>query len=130
MEHGVSSLNSPLVNHNIVGFKWIFRIKECSDGTTESYKARLVAQGFSQQHGVDYEETFNPIVKPTTICLALNLAYSNNWFIKQLDINNVFLRGKLTKEIYMKQPPGFIDPNLPNHVYRLHKSLYGLKQAP
>ena len=112
-----------------IGSKWIFRIKEKSDGSVERYKARLVAQGFLQREGYDFHETFSPVVKPTTVRLILSLSLANNWSIHQIDINNAFLNGYLTEAVFMKQPQGFEAENK-NLVCKLHKSLYGLKQAP
>ncbi|CAN0925281.1 Retrovirus-related Pol polyprotein from transposon TNT 1-94 [Linum grandiflorum] len=117
-------------NINLVGSKWIYRIKRLSDGTIDCFKARLVAQGFSQEEGVDYYETFIPVVKPSTIRAVLSIAVSKGWQLRQLDINNAFLNGDLTEEVYMKQPRGFEDPHHPTYVCRLRKALYGLKQAP
>ncbi|GKV48157.1 hypothetical protein SLEP1_g54985 [Rubroshorea leprosula] len=117
-------------NQNIIGCKWVFRVKRGKDGQVERYKARLVAKGFHQKPGSDYFETFSPVIKPTTIRTVLSIAVSRGWKIHQLDINNAFLHGKIDEQLFMQQPAGFIDPNLPHHVCRLHKSLYGLKQAP
>jgi len=112
---------------NVVGSRWVYRIKCHVDGSIERYKARLVARGFTQQEDIDYFETFSPIIKQTTIRLVFSIAVSHNWKIHQLDIHNAFLNGVLTEEVYMKQPPGFVDPTLPSHVCRLHKVIIWFK---
>lgn len=115
---------------NILPNKWVFKIKRHSDGSVERYKARLVANGFHQQEGVDYGETFSPVVKHSTIRLILALAINFGWSIRQLDVQNAFLHGYITDDVFMKQPTGFADPAYPNYVCKLRRSLYGLKQAP
>jgi histone deacetylase 1/2 len=112
---------------NIIDCKWVFKIKQKSDGTIERYKARLVAKGFKQRYGLDYEDTFSPVVKPTTIRLLLSIALTQGWHLRQLDIQNAFLHGVLEEEVYMRQPPGFEDPSHPQYLCRLYKALYGLK---
>ncbi|KAK1648574.1 hypothetical protein QYE76_066379 [Lolium multiflorum] len=115
---------------NIVSGKWLFKHKFGSDGGLARYKARWVVRGFSQQTGIDFDETFSPVVKPATIRVVLSIATSRAWPVHQLDVKNAFLHGNLDEEVYCVQPPGFVDPAHPHHVCRLHKSLYGLKQAP
>ncbi|GJR38141.1 ribonuclease H-like domain-containing protein [Tanacetum coccineum] len=115
---------------NLVRSMWLFKHKFHADGTLSRYKARLVANGSNQQHGVDFDETFSPVVKPATIRTVLSLAVSRQWPIHQLDVKNAFLNGDLSETVYMHQPPGFVDSRYPNHVCLLQRSLYGLKQAP
>jgi hypothetical protein len=115
---------------NIVTGKWIFRHKFHADGSLARHKARWVVRSFSQQHGIDYDETFSPVVKQTTIRVVLNIAISHGWPIHQLDVKDAFLHSHLDETVYCQQPSGFVDPSAPDHVWLLQKSLYGLKQAP
>lgn len=108
-----------------VGSKWVFRTKKSSDGQTQ-YKARLVAQGFTQKYGVDYDEVFAPVANNTTMKVLLSVAGQKGFLVKHYDVKSAFLNGNLQEEIYMKPPPGV---NENGKVYRLNKSLYGLKQA-
>ncbi|RVW88563.1 Retrovirus-related Pol polyprotein from transposon RE1 [Vitis vinifera] len=130
VRNGTWELVPPEDITNLVGCKWIFRIKRNSDGSIDRYKARLVAKGFHQRPGVDYHETFSPVVKPTTVRLVLSIAVSNGWSLRQLDVNNAFLQGRLSENVFMAQPPGFVDSDHPSYVCKLHKAIYGLKQAP
>lgn len=108
----------------------MYKIQRQSDGSLDRYKARLVAKGFKQMYGIDYEDTFSPVIKAATIRVILSLAVSCGWSLCQLDVQNAFLHGLLEEYVYTHQPPGFEDPNRPNHVCKLDKALYGLKQAP
>jgi hypothetical protein len=96
----------------------------------DQHKARLVAKGFKQRLGIDYDDTFSPVVKPATIQLVLSLIVSQGWTLHQLHVQNMFLHGVLEEEVYMKQPPGFVDPSCPSYHCRLDKALYGFMQAP
>ncbi|KAH9303948.1 hypothetical protein KI387_008352 [Taxus chinensis] len=113
-----------------IGCKWVYKIKCKADGTLDKYKARLVAKGFSQQEGIDYEETFAPTAKMVTFRLLLAFAAQFGWKIYQMDVKSAFLNGDLEEEVYMTQPEGFQACGREHLVCRLIKSLYGLKQAP
>ena len=115
---------------NIVTNKWVFRVKYKADGSVDRFKARLVAKGFQQVAGIDFFETFSPLVKAFTIRVIFSLAVTNGWDIQQVDVNNAFLNGTLQETIFMVQPEGFEDSYKLTHVYKLKKALYGLKQAP
>ena len=114
---------------NVVGSKWLYRIKRKADSSIEKYKARLVARGFTQIYGVDYFDTYSLVAQLTTIRYILAMATRHDWNINTFDFNGAYLNGELEEgeEIYMKQPPGYEDET--TTVKRLHKSLYGLKQA-
>ena len=83
------------------------------------------AKGYKQQYGIDYEDTFNPVVKAATIYIVLSIAVSRGWSLRQLDVQNAFLHGFLEEEVYMHQPPGYEDPARPNYVCKFDKALYG-----
>ena len=114
----------------IVGSKWVFKEKLGADGTTERYKARLVAQGFSQQYGLDYDETFSPVVRSESVRTLIALAARDNMYLHQLDVTTAFLNGTLREEVFMKQPEGFVKKGQEHLVCKLKKSIYGLKQSP
>ncbi|KAK4269211.1 hypothetical protein QN277_022399 [Acacia crassicarpa] len=130
LSHNKTWVLVPYRGQKLVDCRWVFKTKFKPDGSILKHKARLVAKGFQQSAGVDYGETFSPVVKPTTIRLILSLAVTFRWEIRQLDVNNAFLNGYLKEEVFMSQPPGFQDPRHPNAVCRLNKAIYGLKQAP
>ena len=112
----------------MVGCKWIYKIKTRSDGSIERYKARLVAKCFTQEYGIDYEETFAPVARISFVCTLLVVAAANKWDLFQMDVKNAFFNGDLSEEVYMQPPPGLsIDSN---KVCHLRRALYGLKQAP
>jgi len=114
----------------VIGCKWVYKVKHNADGSMSTYKARLVAKGYAQTYGIDYEETYSPIAKMTTIRVIIALATAKGWSLHQMDVNNVFLHGDLHEEMYMEQPPSYVNQTHPDLVCRLKKTLYGLKQAP
>jgi hypothetical protein len=120
----------PASGRNVIDCKWVFKLKYKQDGSVDHHKARLVARGFKQRLGIDYDDTSSPVVKPATIHLILSLAVSQGWVLRQLDIQNAFLHGILKEEVYMTQLLRCVDPNFPTHHCKLDKALYGLKQAP
>jgi hypothetical protein len=120
-------LVTPSFNHNLIDCKWVYKIKHKPDGSIDQYKARLVAKGLKQCYDIDYDDTFSPVVKLSTIRLVISIAVSQGWSLHQLDVQNAFLHGVLEKEVFMKQPPGFEDPCKPNYHCMLDKTLYGLK---
>lgn len=114
-------------NKNIVDCKWVFSIKNDSDGNLTKYKARLVAKGFSQKYLLDYDETFAPVARITTFRMMMAFAIQNDLLVHQMDVKTAFLNGELSEEIYMKIPEGVTGNE--NHVCKLNKALYGLKQS-
>ena len=117
-------------NKKPVGCKWVYKIKYNSNGTIERYKARLVAKGYTQTYGIDYTETFAPVVKMNTIRIIFSLAVNNGWNLYQMDVKNAFLQGSLEEEVYMTLPPGHKSEKELGLACRLKKSIYGLKQSP
>jgi histone deacetylase 1/2 len=115
---------------NIVDCKWIYKIKRRAAGTIDRYKARLVAKGFQQRYGLEYEDTFSPVVKVATIHHVLSIVVSHGWSLRQLYVQNVFLHGVLEENVYMRQPLGYEDSTKPGYICKLDKALYGLNQAP
>ena len=118
------------VGASIVMGKWIFKHKFHSDGSLAHYKARWAIHGCSQRPGINFDETFSPIVKPATIRIVLSTRVSQSWPIHQLDVKNGFLHGNISVIVYCQHPSEFIDAAHPDHVCRLQKSLNGLKKSP
>jgi hypothetical protein len=115
---------------NVMGTKWVFRNKQDEHGVVTRNKARLVAQGFTQVKGLDFEETFAPVARLEAIRMLLAFAIHHDFKLYQMDVKSAFLNGPLSELVYVEQPSEFEDPKHPNHVYKLHKALYGLKQTP
>ncbi|GJR85589.1 retrotransposon protein, putative, ty1-copia subclass [Tanacetum coccineum] len=116
-------------NARTVGSKWLFKKKTNMDGAVYVFKARLVAKGFTQTYGVDYEETFSPVADIRAIRILIAIATYYDYEIWQMDVKTDFLNGHLSKEVYMEQLEGFVDPKYLDHVCKLKRSIYGLKQA-
>ncbi|GKC84912.1 putative ribonuclease H-like domain-containing protein, partial [Tanacetum coccineum] len=113
-----------------IGTKWVFRNKKDKKGIVIRNKPRLVAQGYTQEEGTDYDEVFALIARIKAIRLFLAYALFKDFVVYQMDVNSAFLYGKIEEEVYVCQPPGFEDPYFPNRVYKVEKALYGLHQAP
>nr|GEX98300.1 copia protein [Tanacetum cinerariifolium] len=113
----------------IIGTKRVFRNKLDENGVVSRNKARLVAQGYNQQEGIDYDETYSPVARLESITILLAYACALDFKLIQMDVKSAFLNGFNNEEVYVAQPLGFIDFAKPNHVYRLKKALYRLKQA-
>uniref|UniRef100_A0A5S6Q3I8 Reverse transcriptase Ty1/copia-type domain-containing protein n=1 Tax=Trichuris muris TaxID=70415 RepID=A0A5S6Q3I8_TRIMR len=112
-----------------ISLKWVFKVKPNSEGQADTYKARLVARGFSQRYGEDYDETFAPVVKHDTVRVLLSLAAAQKLHVRHLDVKAAYLNSPLEEELYVKQPPGFEVQGQEHKVLLLRKSLYGLKQS-
>nr|GEU44313.1 copia protein [Tanacetum cinerariifolium] len=137
----VPSSNTQLISNNmipnvdeasktIIKTKWIFKNKKDENSLVIRNKARLVVVGYSQQEGIDYDETFAPVARIEALCLFLAYAAHKDFTIFQMDVKTVFLNEILKEEVYVGQPPSFVSKQYPYHVYALDKALYGLKQAP
>ncbi|GKC66889.1 putative ribonuclease H-like domain-containing protein [Tanacetum coccineum] len=113
-----------------IGTKWVFRNKKDERGIVIRNKARLVAQGYTQEEGIDYDEVFAPVARIEAIRLFLAYASFKDFMVYQMDVKSAFLYGKIEEEVYVCQPPGFEDPDFPDRVYKVEKALYGLHQAP
>ncbi|WVZ49248.1 hypothetical protein U9M48_000622 [Paspalum notatum var. saurae] len=126
----VWTLVEPPTSSNPIGTKWVFKNKQDANGAVVRNKARLVAQGFCQKEGIDFEETFAPMARLESIRILLAFAASKGFKVFQMDVKSAFLNGFIEEEVHVKQPPGFDNPKFPNRVFKLQKALYGLKQAP
>ncbi|GJR45319.1 retrovirus-related pol polyprotein from transposon TNT 1-94 [Tanacetum coccineum] len=114
----------------VISLKWIYKVKLDELGGILKNKARLVARGYRQEEGIDFEESFAPVARLEAIRIFLAFVAHMNMVIYQMDVKTAFLNGNLREEVYVSQPDGFVDPDKPNYVYKLKKALYGLKQAP
>jgi hypothetical protein len=123
-------LEALLEDKKAIGCKWVYKVKHNADGSVSRYKARLVAKGYAQTYGIDYEETYSLVAKMTIVRAIITRATTKGWSLHQMDVKNVFIHGDLHEEMYMEQPPSYVDQTHPNLVCRLKKALYGLKQAP
>jgi hypothetical protein len=119
-----------LKDKKAIGCKWVYKVKHNVDGSLNRYKARLVTKGYAQTYAINYEETYSPVAKMTTVRAIIIMVAAKGWSLHQMDVKNVFLHGNLQEEVYMEQPPSYVDQTHPNLVYKLKKVLYGLKQAP
>ena len=115
---------------NTIQTRWVFKVKAGANGTNPRYKARLVAKGFTQREGIDYTETFSPVVKLNSLRAILSLVAARDLNITQLDIKTAFLYGEINEEIYLTQPEGFIVPERKTEVCKLNKCIYGLNKPP
>jgi hypothetical protein len=130
MKNDVWEIVSRPEGKSVVTSKWIYKIKHATDDNIEKYKVRFVARGFSQKEGVDYEETFSPVARYTSIRTIISIATVMDWRLHQMDVKTAFLNGVIEEEVYIKQPQGFEVHGRESHVCRMKKALYGLKQAP
>jgi hypothetical protein len=116
-------------DRNTIKTRWVFTVKPSSFGNPPRYKARMVAKGFTQRPGIDYSETFSPVVKMDSLRTILSLSAARNLDMTQLDVKTAFLYGEISEEIYLNQPEGFVTPGKEREVCKLNKCIYGLKQA-
>ncbi|CAD7003740.1 unnamed protein product [Ceratitis capitata] len=112
-----------------IGCKWVYSVKQNADGSVQRFKSRLVAKGCSQQFGINFNETFSPVVRYATIRLVIALACEYNLHLHQLDVSSAYLNSELQDDVYVKQPENFVNEQFPNRVLKLNKALYGLKQS-
>nr|GEU54259.1 zinc finger, CCHC-type [Tanacetum cinerariifolium] len=117
-------------NQKAIGLKWVYKVKRDPSGKILKYKERIVAKGYVQKYGVNYDEVFTPVARIETVRVILALAGLNGWRVHHLDVKSAFLNEKLEEEVYVSQPEGYKKEGETEKVYRLSKALYGLKQAP
>ncbi|GJU34325.1 retrovirus-related pol polyprotein from transposon TNT 1-94 [Tanacetum coccineum] len=119
-----------LARRNVIRIKRLWKNKIDAENTVIKNKSRLVAKGYCQEEGMDFEESFAPVARLEAVRMFIPNDAHKNFTIFQMDVKSSFLNGPLKDEVYVCQPDGFVDPNFPNHVYKLKKAMYGLKQAP
>ena len=117
-------------DRTIIVTRWVFRNKLDESGVIIRNKSRLVVQGYNQEEGIDYDETFAPVAKMEAIKILIAFVEFTGFKLYQMDVKSAFLNRNFKEEVYVKQPPGFEDADLPNHVFKLNNAFYGLKQAP
>ncbi|GJR30714.1 retrovirus-related pol polyprotein from transposon TNT 1-94 [Tanacetum coccineum] len=125
----ILKLSKPLCK-NVINLKWLWKNKRDEENTVIRNKSRLVAKGYAQKEGIDFEESFAPVARLEAVRLFIAYAAHKSFTVYQMDVKTTFLYGPLKEEVYVNQPDGFVDPYHPDKVYRLKKALYGLKQAP
>ncbi|GJS14848.1 putative ribonuclease H-like domain-containing protein [Tanacetum coccineum] len=135
-QHEPKKISEALEDENLpygkkaIGTKWVYRNKKDERGVVVRNKARLVTQGHRQEEGIDYDEVFAPVARIEAIRIFLAFASYMGFIVYQMDVKSAFLYGKIDEEVYVSQPPGFLDPKYPQKVYKVVKALYGLHQAP
>ncbi|GJR67624.1 retrovirus-related pol polyprotein from transposon TNT 1-94 [Tanacetum coccineum] len=115
---------------NVINLKWLWKNKRDEENTVIRNKSRLVAKGYAQKEGIDFEESFAPVARLEAVRLFIAYAAHKSFTVYQMDVKTAFLYGPLKEEVYVNNPEEFVDPISPDKVYRLKKALYGLKQAP
>jgi hypothetical protein len=116
--------------HRSIGLKWVYKVKKGPEGEIVKHKARLIAKGYVQWLGHDFDEVFAPVARIESVRLLLAIAAEEGWSVHHMDVKSVFLNGELQEEVYVTQPPGFVVRGQEGKVLRLDKALYGLRQAP
>ena len=126
-ENDVWELVPAVPGQNLLKTKWVFKQKTKADGSIDKFKARLCVKGWSQKYGVDFKDTFAPVIKQSSLKLMIAIAVEKRWIIRQVDVETAFLNGVLEIEIYIPQPEGLSDGT--NRVCKLKKAIYGLRQS-
>jgi len=129
-DNGTWELVDPPVGYRSIVLKWVYKVKWDERGAIVKYKARLVARGFMQHEGIDFEEVFAPVAHMESVRLLLAMAAAKDWRVHHLDVKSAFLNGELAETVFVKQAPGFPVKGAEHKVLKLRKALYGLRQAP